>query len=145
MRYTRRAFLTTASAAAIGTRLAASSVQGANDRVRVGVIGTGGRARGLMNQLKTLSGVEVTAVGDVYEPRLLQAAEIAAPAAARAVDYRRLLDNPDIDAVLIGSPDHWHRTMTIDAVSAGKDVYVEKPISHTIEEGAEMVRAVEAS
>ena len=145
MRYTRRAFLTTASAAALGTRLAASSVQGANDRVRVGVIGTGGRARGLMNQLKNLSGVEITAVCDVYEPRLLQAAEIAAPGAVRAADYRRILDNPDIDAVLIGAPDHWHRTMTIDAVAAGKDVYVEKPISHTIEEGEEMVRAVEAS
>lgn len=145
MRYTRRAFLTTASAAAIGTRLAASSAQGANDRVRVGVIGTGGRARGLMNQLKNLAGVEITAVCDVYEPRLLQAAEIAAPGAARVADYRRILDNRDIDAVLIGTPDHWHRTMTIDAVGAGKDVYVEKPISHTIEEGEQMIRAVEAS
>ena len=145
MSCTRRTFLTAASGLAIGTRLAASSAQGANDRIRIGIIGTGGRARGLMNQLKTLAGAEMTAVCDVYEPRLLQATEIAGPAAARIADYRRILDDPSIDAVLIGTPDHWHKTMTIDALAAGKDVYVEKPVSHSIEEGAEMVRAVEAS
>ena len=146
MRYTRRTFLTAASGLALaGPRLAASTVQGANDRIRIGIIGTGGRARGLMNQLKPLAGVELATVCDVYEPRLLQAAEIAGPAAAQVADYRRILDDREIDAVLIGTPDHWHRTMTIDAVAAGKDVYVEKPISRTIEEGVEMVRAVEAS
>lgn len=145
MHHTRRTFLTAASGLALGTRLAASSVQGANDRIRIGIIGTGGRARGLMTRLKDLSGVELAAVCDVYEPRLLQAAEIAAPGAARVADYRRILDDASIDAVLIGAPDHWHKTMTVDAVTAGKDVYVEKPISRTIEEGAEMVRVVEAS
>lgn len=143
---TRRTFLTAASGlTALGVRLPATSVQGANDRVRIGIIGTGGRARGLMTQLKTIAGAQLTAVCDVYEPRLLQAAEIAGPAAARVADYRRILDNREIDAVLIGTPDHWHKRMTIDAVAAGKDVYVEKPISHSIEEGAEMVKAVEAS
>jgi predicted dehydrogenase len=145
MNYTRRMFLTAASGLAVSSRLAASSAQGANDRVRIGVIGTGGRARDLMNQLKKVPGTELIAVCDVYEPRLLQAAEIAGSTAIKAADYRRLLDNRDIDAVLIGSPDHWHKTMTLDAVAAGKDVYVEKPVSHTIEEGAEMVRAIEAS
>jgi predicted dehydrogenase len=145
MNYTRRMFLTAASGLAVGTRLAASSVQGANNRVRIGVIGTGGRARDLMNQLKKVPGAEMIAVCDVYEPRLLQAAEIAGSTAIKVADYRRLLDNRDIDAVLIGSPDHWHKTMTLDAVAAGKDVYVEKPVSHTIEEGTEMVRAIEAS
>lgn len=145
MQHTRRAFLTAASGLTLSTRLAASSAQGANDRIRIGIIGTGGRARGLMNRLKDMPGVELAAVCDVYEPRLLQAAEIAASGATRTADYRRILDDATIDAVLIGAPDHWHRTMTIDAVSAGKDVYVEKPISRTIEEGEEMVRAVEAS
>jgi predicted dehydrogenase len=145
MPYDRRTFLTTAAGLAIGTRLAASRAQGANDRIRVGIIGTGGRARGLMNQLKTLPGAELAAVCDVYEPRLLQAAEIAGPAAAKVTDYRRMLDDRTIDAVLIGSPDHWHKTMTLDAVAAGKDVYVEKPVSHSIEEGVEMVKAIEAS
>jgi predicted dehydrogenase len=61
------------------------------------------------------------------------------------VDYRRVLDDRSIDAVVIGAPDHWHRQMTLDAVAAGKDAYVEKPVSHTIEEGAEMVKVIEAS
>src|SRR5690606_18589688 len=98
MRHTRREFLastTAATVAALGTKLAASTVQGANDRIRVGIIGTGGRARGLMNQLKDLQGVAITAVCDVYEPRLLQAAKIA-PEAQRVADYRRILDDRDI-------------------------------------------------
>ena len=98
-----------------------------------------------MNQLKPIAGVEIVAICDVFEPRLLQAAEIAGPAALKTAEYRRILDNREIDAVLIGTPDHWHKIMTLDAVAAGKDVYVEKPVSHTIEEGAEMVRVIEAS
>lgn len=145
MQLTRRVFLVAASGVALGPRLASASAQGANNRVRIGVIGTGGRARGLMNHLKTIAGVELAAVCDVYEPRMLQAAEIAGPAAAKVPDYRRILDNREIDAVVIGTPDHWHKTMTLDAIGAGKDVYVEKPVSHTIAEGAELVRAVEAS
>lgn len=145
MEFTRRVFLATAPTMALGVRMAAASAQGANNRVRIGVIGTGGRARGLMTQLKNVAGAEMTAVCDVYEPRMLQAAEIVGPTVTKIADYRRILDNREIDAVLIGSPDHWHKQMTLDAISAGKDVYVEKPISHTIEEGAEMVRAVEAS
>ena len=86
---TRRTFLTAASVLAVGTRLPAASVQGANDRVRIGVIGTGGRARGLMNQLKTIAGAQITAVCDVYEPRMLQAAEIAGPGVVQVADYRR--------------------------------------------------------
>jgi len=142
---TRRDFLTTASGVVVSTRLAAASVQGANNRVRVGIVGTGGRARSLMNQLKPVAGVEIVAVCDVFEQRLLQAAEIAGPAATKTAEYRRILDDRAIDAVLIGAPDHWHKKMTLDAVAAGKDVYVEKPVSHTIEEGAEMVRVIEAS
>jgi predicted dehydrogenase len=145
MRHTRRTFLTAASTLAVGTRLGAATVQGANDRIRIGVIGTGGRARGLMNRLKEIGGVDLAAVCDVYEPRILQAAEIAGAGVRQVTDYRRILDDREIDAVLIGAPDHWHRTMTIDAVAAGKDVFVEKPISRTIEEGEDMVRAVEAS
>jgi predicted dehydrogenase len=146
MSCSRRAFLATAASGLfLGARLAASGVQGANDRVRIGVIGTGGRARGLMTLLKKIPGNDMVAVCDVYEPRVLQAAEIAGTAVTKVADYRRILDDKEIDAVLIGTPDHWHKTITLDAVAAGKDVYVEKPISHTIAEGEEMVRAVEAS
>jgi predicted dehydrogenase len=141
----RRTFFMTASGLALATRLAGARAQAANNRIRIGVIGTGGRARGLMGLLKRLPGNEMVAVCDVYEPRLLQAAEIAGSAAAKFADYRRILDDPQIDAVVVGTPDHWHKTITLDAVAAGKDVYVEKPVSHTIEEGAEMVKAIEAS
>ena len=145
MSCTRRTFLTTASGLVVGARLAASGVQGANDRIRIGVIGTGGRARGLMNLLTKLPGNEMVAVCDVYEPRLLLAAEIAGTTATKVDDYRRILDRNDIDAVVVGTPDHWHKAITLEAVAAGKDVYVEKPVSHTIAEGAEMVRAIESS
>lgn len=151
MACTRRVFLSTASGLILAARplraraSTAATIQGANDRIRIGIIGTGGRARGLMTQLKRLTGAEIVAVCDVYEPRQLQAAEIAGAGAVKHTDYRRLLDDRQIDAVLIGAPDHWHKTMTMDAVAAAKDVYVEKPVSHSIAEGAEMVKAIEAS
>jgi predicted dehydrogenase len=145
MACTRRSFLAAASGLVLTAPGLGAAIQGANDRIRIGIIGTGGRARGLMTLLKRLPGNEIVAVCDVYEPRLLQAAEIAGSAAAKVSDYRAILDNRQIDAVLIGAPDHWHKTMALDAVAAGKDVYVEKPISHTIAEGVEMVKAVEAS
>lgn len=141
----RRTFFMAASGLALGARSMAATAQGANNRIRIGVIGTGGRARGLMTQLKRLPGNEMVAVCDVYEPRVLQAAEIAGPTAAKVADYRRILDDREIDAVVIGAPDHWHKTITLDAVAAGKDVYVEKPVSRTIAEGAEMVKTIEAS
>ncbi|MGH8246119.1 MAG: Gfo/Idh/MocA family protein [Gammaproteobacteria bacterium] len=144
--WNRRRFLQTSAAAGfvLGTRLTPPRALGANDRIRIGIIGTGGRARGLMNLLKSLPGNQMVAVCDVYEPRQLQAQEIAG-GAARHIEYRQILDNKEIDAVLIGTPDHWHKQMTLDAVAAGKDVYVEKPVSHSIEEGAEMVRVIESS
>jgi len=142
----RRALLQCAATGlGLGARPAPASVLGANDRIRIGVIGIGGRVQGLLRHLAEIPGHAVTAVCDVYEPRLLRGAELAGGAPARHLDYRRVLDARDVDAVLIGTPDHWHHRMTLDAVAAGKDVYVEKPVSHTIEEGAEMVRLVEAS
>jgi predicted dehydrogenase len=119
---------------ALGPRLARASAAGASDR-----------ARSLMRQLKELPGAELVAVSDVYEPRLLEAAEIAGTRAAKHTDYRRLLDDKEIDAVLIGSPDHWHLKMTADALAAGKDVYLEKPVSHSLEEGEALVKLAEAS
>jgi predicted dehydrogenase len=145
MRCDRRTFFAAATGLALGTRMSAAAAQGANNRIRIGVIGTGGRARGLMNDLKRLSGTELVAICDVYEPRLLQAGEIAGATATKVADYRRILDDRSIDAVVIGTPDHWHKTITLEAVAAGKDVYVEKPVSHNIAEGAEMVRVIEAS
>jgi predicted dehydrogenase len=145
MNCNRRTFFMAATGLAVGARAVLKGAQGVNDRIRIGVIGTGGRARGLMTLLKKLPGNEMVAVCDVYEPSLLQAAEIAGATAVKVADYRRILDNREIDAVLIGTPDHWHKTITLDAVAAGKDVYVEKPVSHTIAEGEEMVRVIEKS
>lgn len=111
------------------------------DRVRVGVIGSGGRGRLLTGEFKEI-GAEMAAVCDVYRPNL-EAGLKAATSGARAFsDYRRLLDDKTIDAVIVSTPDHWHARMVIDAVAAGKDVYVEKPLCHTIPEGFEMVDAV---
>ena len=128
-----------------GWRPLPASAFGANDRIRIGVIGTGGRARDLMKKLKELPGQEIVAVSDVYEPRMLEAAEIAGRKATKVPDYRRMLDDKDVHAVLIGAPDHWHKAMTLEAIAAGKDVYIEKPVSHSIDEGVAMVTAVEAS
>ena len=128
-----------------GWRPAPASALGANDRIRIGVVGTGGRARDLMKKLRELPGQEVVAVCDVYEPRMREAAEIAGGRAVKVADYRRVLDDKDVHAVFVGAPDHWHKTMTLEAVAAGKDVYVEKPVSHSIEEGTAMVAAVEGS
>src|SRR5687767_10497456 len=144
----RRRFLRSSLGAATallgGWRVAPASVLGANDRIRIGVIGTGGRARSLMRHLKDLPGQEVVAVSDVYEPRMLEAAEITGGKALKVLDYRRILEDKEVDAVLIGVPDHWHKAMTLEALEAGKDIYLEKPISHSLEEGEAMVRAVEA-
>jgi Oxidoreductase family, NAD-binding Rossmann fold len=85
------------------------------------------------------------ALCDVYEPRMLEAAEIAGPRAAKHPDYRRLLDDKDVHAVLIGSPDHWHLKMTEDALAAGKDVYLEKPVSQTLEDGVALLKLASAT
>jgi predicted dehydrogenase len=137
----RRTFL----AGAAITALSQSRVLGANDRVRVGAIGTGGRCRELLHALQVSGGNELVAVCDVYEPRRKAATERFATAAKEYGDYRQLLDSKDIDAVVIASPDHWHVPMTMAAVAAGKDVYVEKPVTHTIEEGDLLAKAVRAT
>jgi len=136
---TRRVFLSSAAA------LTATQAIGANDRIRLGVIGTGERATYLMRLLSRLPNNTLNAVCDVYKPHLQAAAQIAAPGATTYLDYRAMLDSKDIDGVVVGAPDHWHKQITLDAVSAAKDVYVEKPVSHSIDEGAEMVRVIEAS
>jgi predicted dehydrogenase len=123
--------------------MASARVPGANDRIRVAVLGSGGRAQDVMTKFKMVPATEIVAVCDVYEPHRDAALKIAGAAAKAYLDYREVLDRKDVDAVLIGSPDHWHKQMLVDAVRAGKDAYLEKPIIHAIEEGAEMVRAVE--
>jgi len=99
----------------------------------------------LARMLQQMPGVEIVAACDVYEPRRLEAAEKMGAQAKPAADYREVLDNKGVDAVVIGAPDHWHTPMTLDAVAAGKDVYVEKPVTHTLEEGDRLIAGVEKS
>jgi predicted dehydrogenase len=130
---------------AILTALSTSRILGANERVRIAGLGTGGRCSYLLG-LASKAGAEIVALCDVYEPRRLAAQGKLAPTArADYVDYRAVLDRKDVDAVIVGSPDHWHVAMTLDAIQSGKDVYVEKPVSHTIAEGERLEKAVSGS
>src|SRR5215468_5764275 len=127
------------------TALASTRVLGANDTLRIGVIGAGGRMNGLLDSAdKTGANYQIVAVSDVYAPRRDAIKERAKSTATTHADYREVLQQP-IDAVFIGSPDHWHVPMAVDALAAGKDVYLEKPVTHTIEEGSTLARAVRSS
>ena len=126
------------------TALASTRVLGANDTVRVGVIGAGGRMRNLLDAADKLGPYQIVAVSDVYGPHRDAVRERSNGVATTHLDYREVLA-PDIDAVFIASPDHWHVRMAVDALAAGKDVYLEKPVTHTIEEGATLIRAVRSS
>lgn len=113
----------------------------AGDRPKGAIIGSGGRGQFLTGEFKEI-GVEMAAVCDVYEPNLQKGLKIANTGAKAYSDYRRLLEDKSIEVVVVATPDHWHSRMVIDAVEAGKDVYVEKPLAHTIDEGFAMIEAV---
>lgn len=137
----RRTFLQATAAAGALSMLETSRGYAANDTLRVGCLGTGGRCRRLMESLRTIPGVKIVAVSDVWDVHLEAGKKLAEPNAFATKDYHELLARKDVDAVLIGSPDHWHVPMTIDACAAGKDVYVEKPLTHTIAEGQPVIDA----
>ncbi|MBK9167691.1 MAG: Gfo/Idh/MocA family oxidoreductase [Bryobacterales bacterium] len=115
-------------------------ILGANDRVRLGLIGAGDRGRHVMGQFVAAGSVDVTAVCDVYAAQIDRARQTA-PNARNFSDHRKLLEFRELDAVLIATPDHWHAATTIEALEAGRDVYVEKPLTLTIEEGPRIVKA----
>jgi predicted dehydrogenase len=129
------------SALASASALAGTGSVGANERVNVGLIGCGGRGRADALFLRQVPDVNVLAVCDVYTPHAEAAKAWAGPACRSYGDFRRLLEQRDIDAVLVATPDHWHAAITVLACQAGKDVYVEKPLAHTIREGRKMVEA----
>jgi len=139
---TRRNFIITTGL----TALASTRVFGANDTLRIGVIGAGGRMRSLLDAADKSAPYhyQIVAVCDVYGPHCDAVKERSDGLATTHVDYREVLDQ-NIDAVIIASPDHWHVPMAVDALKAGKDVYLEKPVTHTLEEGATLTRAVRSS
>ncbi|MCU1275638.1 MAG: oxidoreductase domain protein [Bryobacterales bacterium] len=110
-------------------------------QITVGVIGSGGRGRYLESVFKRDPGVRIVAVCDVYEPNLEAGLSAAGNQAKAYRNYKALLDDKAIDAVIIATPEHWHHRMLLDVLAAGKDVYVEKPLCQTPEQGAELVRA----
>ena len=167
---TRREFITKTGIVTVGvamgvpTMTAASynRIIGANEKIRTGFIGIGNRGSQLLNLFMKQPDLEVAALCDIYEPYLLrdrskvdprylkdrpgQVPKMGEKFAVKPTlynDYRKLLDDKNIDAVCIATPDHWHAIQTIDAIKAGKDVYVEKPLTNTLVEGRKMVNAVE--
>lgn len=128
------------------TASAYAQIAGANERLRVGVIGCGGQAESHMKSLlrtKDQDNVEVVAVCDVFSKRSEQAAQLTG--GRRIKDYRDLLAAKDIDYVLIATPEHWHYQMTLDALAAGKHIYCEKPMTHTVEQAKRIAAHVARS
>lgn len=136
----RRKFLRVSAAA-----LAAKSVLGANDRVRVGLIGCGRRGAQIRHSLAKLPDCVFAAACDVDKPRLDRVAAAIGGKVDVYADYRRILERKDIDAVIVATPDHWHAPMLIDACDAGKDVYLEKPVSNALEPALKMLAAARKS
>jgi predicted dehydrogenase len=112
-----------------------------NDRIRLAAIGVGIRGQQDLRSALKSPGVELAEVADVYEGRLAFAREVWGSQVAATRDYRETLARPDIDAVVVATPDHWHRQIAIDAMKAGKDVYVEKPMVQELDEGALVIDA----
>jgi predicted dehydrogenase len=145
MSSSRRDFLLNASAAGLAAPMAAAAQQqaprSANDRIQIALIGAGGM--GTEDALSSLShpGVEMVATADVYEGRLTRAKERWGNQVFTTRDYREVLARPEVDAIIIGTPDHWHAQIAVDAMNAGKDVYVEKPMVQKIEDGKRVIEA----
>jgi predicted dehydrogenase len=116
-----------------------------SDRVRFGIIGIGMQGSGLLGSAIELPGVECVAACDLYDGRHTLAREIVRSNLPTTRRYKELLDNKDIDCIIAAVPDHWHKQVVVDAVSAGKDIYIEKPMSHSGAEGVEMVAAAQKS
>ncbi|MEP7363360.1 MAG: Gfo/Idh/MocA family oxidoreductase [Acidobacteriota bacterium] len=141
----RRSFLKATAAASAAslytTNLFAGQVANANNRLRTAFIGVGRMGQGNLTHAMRQDSVEVVAVCDVYEPNLNKAVDMTKNKAKGIKDFREILADKSIDAVCIATPDHWHAYMTVEACKAGKDVYVEKPICVTVDEGTKMVQA----
>ena len=136
----RKGFLKRSVAFGSVVILPGSRVFGANDRLAVGMMGTGGK--GIPNlKWAQRAGCDVVAVCDPDKQRMAKAAEQAGGTAKQYQDFRKMLDDQSIEAIVMSTPHHWHALGTVMACQAGKDVYVEKPASHSIWEGRKMVEA----
>jgi predicted dehydrogenase len=152
MKLNRREFVASTSAALVaGENASAASGQPvpANERLRGGFIGVGGMGQSNLRDFLRMDDVEVVAICDVWQGNLNRALKMAerqkTGKAKPYSDFRKLLERKDIDFVVVSTPDHWHAIPAIMACESGKDVYVEKPLSHTIYEGRKMVEAARAN
>ena len=153
----RRTFLRAAGAASastfIGTRLhalAAVADEGAkpvsaNDHIQIALIGAGGQGMGDTKWAVQVPGVKLVAAADCYNGRLERSKELWGDDIFTTRDYNEILARKDIDAVIIGTPDHWHKQASVDAMKAGKDVYCEKPMIHLYTDGPEMIETARAT
>jgi predicted dehydrogenase len=128
-------------APAAGAGLLAAQNTSPNDRVRIALIGAGGQGSSDARNSLNVGGVELVAVSDIYDGRLHRAREVWGDQLFTTRDYREVLARKDVDAIIIGTPDHWHSTVSIDAMNAGKDVYCEKPMVQQLSEGPQMIEA----
>jgi predicted dehydrogenase len=151
MNESRRSFLKRAGTAAVVYKVVSSGrpaelkAAGPNDQIGLGFIGVGIRGSILLDGFKTIPGVRIVAAADAYDGFLQRTREQTSPAAETTKDYRAILDRKDIDAVVIATPDHWHKKMVLDALAAGKHVYAEKPLTWSIDEGKEIIAAEKKS
>jgi predicted dehydrogenase len=146
----RRRFIAGAGASVAGASLLTAKsygrVIGANERIQMGIIGSGGRGRSVMGSFnKFADQCEFIHVCDVYQPNIDQTLKLSREGAKSTMEYKELLANKDVVAVLNATPDHWHMNVLLDSVAAGKDVYTEKPFAYSIEQGAKMVKGVRAT
>src|SRR5437588_11770192 len=139
-RFTRRDF---ARSAGLATALSYSRILGANERVRMGYIGVGNRGDQVHDAFLETGSNETVAVCDLRDDYMDFAIKKSRATPKKFKEYRDLLADKNVDAVVIATPDHWHAMMFIDACNAGKDVYVEKPLSLTVVEGRKMVEAAQ--
>ena len=143
MPITRRSLLS--SSAIVFSLKGAAPAASTKDTVNLGFIGSGIRGKQLIDEFKEVPGARGIAVADLYDGCIERVKEQLDGQIQTSKDYRRLLDNKDIDAVVIATPDHWHERITLDALAAGKHVYVEKPMTWSIAEGPRIIAAAKAS
>src|SRR5205823_14855616 len=142
--HTRRTFLKQAAIGAAVLAYPSSKVLGANDRIRVGMIGVGDRGNDLLGQIRAVHGVELVAMADIYSRRRDEF-KSKIPGAQTLDDHRRLLDMKDIDAVIVASPLHCHAHHFLDTLAAGKDLYSEKTMTWSIPEADKRLAAARGS